>query len=100
MSQSKGTQRGCCTLNERPSSTPRRGNSARSPVQKLLICLMLAFTARLAVQGVEGETTAAEGNDLQEAAGDRNVLEKVDELVLVAQIVVEAQGSGDRGGGS
>ncbi|MNY82479.1 hypothetical protein D3C86_2246020 [compost metagenome] len=39
--------------------------------------------------GVEAVTARAERDDLQQAAGHRDVLEEVDELVEVAEVVVE-----------
>ena len=37
---------------------------------------------------VETETTGTKRHDLQQAAGHGNVLEEVDELVLIAQLMI------------
>ena len=41
---------------------------------------------------VETQTPTAEGHHVQQAARDRYILEEVDELVLVAEMVVEERG--------
>lgn len=48
-----------------------------------------------ATAAVEAEPTCSESNDLKKAADDRYVLEKVDELILVAQRRVKKQGRCD-----
>lgn len=45
--------------------------------------------------GVEAVSAGAERHDLEQAAGHCNVLEEVDELVEVAEIVVERQCRGN-----
>jgi len=44
---------------------------------------------------IEAEATGAERNDLQKAACHRDILEEVDELVLIAQLVMECQSRRD-----
>ena len=48
---------------------------------------------------IEAEATRAEGDDLQEPAGHGEVLEEMDELVLIGQLVMEYQRSGNAEGG-
>ena len=45
---------------------------------------------------VKAEAAGAERNDLQKATRHRDILEEVDELVLIAQLVVECQSRCDR----
>lgn len=49
--------------------------------------------------GIQAQGAGAEGGHLQQPAGDRQVLQEVDELVLVAQLVVEGQGRRHRKAG-
>jgi hypothetical protein len=46
--------------------------------------------------GVQAETARSEGDHLQKTAGHRDVLEEMDELILVGEVVVECERSGDR----
>src|ERR1700741_416460 len=45
---------------------------------------------------IQAHAATAEGNHMQEAAGDRDILEEVDELVLVAEIAMEEHGGSKR----
>ena len=46
--------------------------------------------------GVQAESARSEGDHLQETAGHRDVLEEMDELILVGEVVVECERSGNR----
>jgi len=45
---------------------------------------------------IDAPGAGAEGHDLQQAAGHRDVLQQVDHLVLVAHVAVEGKGRNDR----
>ena len=51
---------------------------------------------RLAQPVVEAEGAGAESHDLKQSAGDGDVLQEVDKLVLIGEIAVEADGGSDR----
>src|SRR6266478_3260454 len=50
-----------------------------------------SHAAPSATTRVEAEARGAEGDDLQQPAGHREVLEEVDELVLVGEMIVEGE---------
>src|SRR5262249_3144464 len=66
-----------------PASRPKRKRTARGR------CGARAARRKLASTRVEAQAWGAEGDDLQQSAGDGEVLEEMDELVLVGEMEVE-----------